>query len=92
MTKAEPVSQVAAETSTIRAAAGRMVGAVFSDTIADALALDEPVANAAFGKFALRSRAARQGRKPRPRGPIAVPALKTPSFKPVKALRDTVNE
>ena len=42
MNKAELVSHVAAETSTITAAAERMIGAVFS-TIADALARDAPI-------------------------------------------------
>jgi len=54
--KAELVSHVAAETPTTRAAAERMVGAVFS-AIADALARDEPVAIAGFGKFTVRGRA-----------------------------------
>ena len=64
MNKAELVSHLAAETPTTRAAAERMVEAVFA-AITDALARDEPVAIAGFGKFALRSRAARQGRNPR---------------------------
>ena len=78
MNKAELVSHVAAETSTIRAAAERMVRAVFS-AIADALARDEPVAIPGFGKFAVRSRAARQGRNPRTGEPVAVSASKMPS-------------
>ena len=91
MTKAELVSHVAAETSTISAAAERVVGAVF-DAIADALARDEPVAIARFGKFAVRGRASRQGRNPRTGEPVSVPASKVPSLKPAKALRDAVNE
>ena len=91
MNKAELVSHVAAETSTTRAAAERMVGAVFA-AIADALARDETVAIAGFGKFAVRGRAARQGRNPQTGEPVAVPASKAPSFKPAKALRDAVNE
>ena len=69
MNKAELASHVAAETSTTRAAAERMVGAVFS-AIADALARDEPVAIAGFGKFAVRGRAARQSgtQSPNPGG------------------------
>ena len=56
MNKAEFVSHVAAETSTIRAAAERMVGAVFS-AIADTPARHEPVAVAGFGQLAVRGRA-----------------------------------
>jgi len=64
MNEAELVSHVAAETSSTRAAAERMVDAVFS-AIADALARDQPAAIAGFGKFAVRSRVARKGRNPR---------------------------
>ena len=91
MNKAELVSHVAAETSTTRAAAERMVGAVFS-AIADALARDEPVAIAGLRKFAVQGRAARRGRNPRTGAPGAVPASKVPSFKPAQTLRDAVNE
>ena len=91
MTKAELVSHVTAETSTIGAAAKRMVGAVFS-AIADTLARDEPVAIAGFGHSAVRGRAARQGGNSRTGEPGAVPASKVPSFKPAKALRGVVNE
>ena len=63
MNKAEFLSHVASETSSTRAAAERMVGGVDS-ALADVLARDEPVAIAGFGKFAVRGRAARQGRNP----------------------------
>ena len=91
MNKAELVSHLAAETPTTRAAAERMAGAV-SSAIADALWRDEPEAVAGFGKFALRGRAARQGRNPRTGEPVAVPASNMPSFKPAKAIRVTVND
>ena len=63
MNKAEFVSHVAAETSTTRATAEWMDGADFC-AIADAFAQDESVAIAGFRKFAVRGRAARQGRNP----------------------------
>ena len=90
MNKAELASHVAAETSATRAAAERMVGAVFS-AIGDALARDEPVAIAGFGKFAVRSRAARTGRNPQTGEPVDIAASKVPSFKAAKALRDAVD-
>ena len=90
MNKAEFVSHVAAETTTTQAADERLVSSVFS-AIADALARDEPVAIAGFGKFAVRSCAARKGRNPQTGEIVAVPASKVPSFKPAKALRDAVN-
>ena len=91
MNEAELVSHVAPETFTTRAAAERMVGAVFS-AIADALARDESVVIEGVGKLAFPGRAARQGRKPGMGEPVAVPASKVPSFKLAKALRDAVNE
>ena len=91
MNKAELASHVATETSVTKDTADRVVGAVFS-VIADALARAEPVAIAGFGKFAVRGRAARQGRNPQTREPVAIAASKVASFKPAKALRDAVNE
>ena len=91
MNKAELTAHVAAETSVTRATADSLVGAVFS-AIADALARDETVAIAGFGKFELRSRPARTGRNPRTGAPVAIAASRAPSFKPAKALRDAVNE
>ena len=91
MTKAGLVSHVAAETSTTRPAAERMAGTVFA-AIANALAWDESVAIAGFGKFAGRGRAARRGRNHRTREPVTVPPSKVPSFKRAKALHDAVNE
>ena len=90
MNKHELVSQVAAGTSVTRADAERLVGAVFF-AIADALARDETVAIAGFGKFAVRERAARQGRNPQTGEPVAIAASRAPSFKAAKALRDAVN-
>ena len=91
MNMAELVFRVAAETFRTRAAAERMVAAVFS-AIVDALARDEPVAIAGIGKYAVRGRSARQGRNPRTGERVAVPASKVPSFKPAKGLRDAVTE
>ena len=86
MTRTELAARIAAETSVTKAAAERMVAA-----IADALARDEAVAIAGFGKFETRRRAARAGRNPGTGETVAIPASKAPSFKAAKALRDTVN-
>ena len=91
MNKSQLTAHVAGETSVTRATADSLVGAVFS-AIADALARDETVAIAGFGKFAVRSRAARTGRNPQTGEPVAIAASRAPSFKPAKALRDTVNK
>ena len=90
MNKSELAAQVAAERSTTRAEAERIVEAVLS-AIADALASGEPVAIAGFGKFAVHSRAARVGCNPQTGEPVDIAASRAPSFKAAKALRDAVN-
>lgn len=90
MNRNELATQIAAETSTTRVEAERMVGAVFS-AIGDALARDEPVAIVGFGKFAVPSRAARMGRNPETGEPVDIAASRAPSFKAAKALRAAVN-
>ena len=73
MNRNELIAQLAAETSTTRAAVERLAGAVFS-AIGDALARGEPTAIAGFGTFAVRSRAARRRRNPRePESPSTSP-------------------
>ena len=90
MNKNDLAAQVAAERSTSRTEAERMVEAVFS-AIGDALARGEPVAIAGFGKFAVHSRVARVGRNPQTGEPVDIAASRAPSFKAAKALRDAVN-
>ena len=85
------VSHVAAETSVTKATPDSLVRAVFS-AIADALARDETVAIAGYGKFAVRSRSARTGCNPQTGEPFAIAASKVASFQPAKALRDAINE
>jgi DNA-binding protein HU-beta len=44
-----------------------------------------------FGTFAVRKRAARQGRNPQTGATIKIKASKNPGFKAGKALKDAVN-
>ena len=44
-----------------------------------------------FGTFGTRSRPARTGRNPRTGQAISIPASTSPTFKPGKTLKDTVN-
>ena len=90
MNKSQLTARVAAETSVTRATADSLVDAVFS-AIAAAFAHGETVAIAGFGKFDVRSRAARTGPNPRTGEPVAIAPSRKPSFKPAKALRDAVN-
>ena len=67
MNKSDIVSRVAAQSSLSRAAADRVVNAVFT-AIGDGLAQDEAVAIAGFGTFSIKQRPARSGRNPRCQG------------------------
>ena len=91
MNKNQLAAHVAAQTSVTRATTDSLVGAVFS-TIAYALVRDETVVIAGFGKFDVRTRAARTGRNPQTGATVAIAASRVASFKPAKALRDAVNE
>ena len=90
MNKSELTRHVAARASVSAATANAVVDAVFS-TIGEALARDETVAIAGFGKFATRARAARRGRNPATGEPVDIAASKAPSFKAAKALRNAAN-
>ena len=89
MNKRELCARVADAASLSAADADAAVNAVLS-TVAGALAAGETVTVAGFGTFSIKNRAARQGRNPRTGERIAVPASKTPAFKPAKALREAV--
>ncbi len=59
-------------------------------TVAAGLKRGEPVRFAGFGSFTVRDRAARTVKPPKG-GAVQVPAHKTVTFKPARALRDAVN-
>ena len=90
MTRSELCARVAAATSLSKADAAAAVGALFS-AIADALARDETVTVARFGRFTTRDRAARTGRNPQTGDAVAIAASRVPAFKAGKALRDAVD-
>ena len=60
------------------------------DTIVNALKSGDEVSIAGLGIFSTNTRPARQGRNPRTGETIQVPAMRTPKFRPAKALTDAV--
>ncbi len=90
MNKAELVGEVATRTGLNRTDAASAVDAVF-EAVTEALGRREEVRIAGFGQFATRARPARTARNPRTGAPVAVEASTTPTFKPARALRDTVD-
>ena len=90
MTQSELYAHVAARSSPSKAEAAAALPALTS-AIADALVQGETVSVAGFGKFAARTRAARQGRNPHTGEPVAIPAARAPSFKAATVLRGALN-
>ena len=62
----------------------------FIVTIKDALKNGEKVQLVGFGAFEVKERAARTARNPRTNETVNIPASKLPTFKPGKALKDSV--
>jgi len=58
--------------------------------ITDALKSGDQVSLVGFGSFAVKERAARQGRNPQTGATIQIKASKQPSFKAGKALKDAI--
>ena len=90
MNKGELIEAVAAAADLTRADATKAVEAVV-DTITRALRRGDQVSIVGFGSFAVKSRAARQGRNPKTGETIHIPASRVPGFKAGKALKDAVN-
>ena len=62
------------------------------DSITAALVAGDKVQLVGFGAFEVKTRAARQGRNPRTKETITIPASKSPVFKAGKALKDAVSK
>lgn len=90
MKKMELVDAVADAADFSKADAARAVDAIIS-VITKALKNDETVTLTGFGTFAVRKRAARQGRNPQTGETLKIKASKNPGFKAGKALKDAVN-
>ena len=91
MNKTELIAAVAEKAGISKKDADNSVNAVL-DVIVETLASDEKVQLVGFGTFEVRSRSARQGRDPRTKSPITIPASKVPAFKAGKAFKDSVAE
>ena len=90
MNKSELIDAVAASADLPKAAAGRAIDAMI-DTVTGSLKRGDPVVLVGFGTFATKNRAARTGRNPQTGAPIEIKAARVPSFKPGKALKESVN-
>ena len=89
MTKAELVAAMAKASGGSKVAAERALSA-FVEDIFDALKRGRRVTIGGFGTFLVSRRAARTGRNPRTGKAIAIPACRTPRFKPSRSLKDAL--
>ncbi len=89
MNKTELVNAVAEKAAVSKKDAEKVINATV-DAIAAALKAGDKVQLVGFGAFEVKSRAARQGRNPRTKETITIPASKSPVFKAGKALKDAV--
>ncbi len=90
MNKSEFTSRLAKRADLSGADAQRLVQA-FLDEVQDALAKEEDVAFAGFGKFSVSHRAAREGVNPQdPSKKVKIPARTVPKFTPGAVLKEAV--
>lgn len=89
MNKAELINAVAAKADVSKKDAEAVLTAAL-DTITAAMAEGEKVQLVGFGSFEVKKRAARQGRNPKTKETIEIPASVVPVFKAGKALKDAV--
>ncbi|MBQ2864388.1 MAG: HU family DNA-binding protein [Clostridia bacterium] len=91
MNKIELVKVVADKTGLTQKEVGAVVDELLDAVIAD-LAKGNEVALAGFGKFVVKTRAARESINPRTKEVIKVPACKAVAYKPSKAIKEAVNK
>ena len=89
MNKTELVNAVAEKAALSKKDAEKVINATV-DAITAALVAGDKVQLVGFGAFEVKTRAARQGRNPRTKETITIPASKSPVFKAGKALKDGI--
>ncbi|MCQ2969110.1 MAG: HU family DNA-binding protein [Clostridium sp.] len=91
MNKAELITSMAEKSQLTKKDAESALKA-FIDSVQEALENGEKVQLIGFGTFETRERAAREGRNPRTKETITIPASTVPVFKAGKEFKDRVNK
>ena len=89
MNKTELIAAVAAKAGLTKKDAERVVNATI-ESITESLVKGDKVNVSGFGIFEVKARPAREGRNPRTKETIQIPATKIPAFKASKTLKDSV--
>ena len=90
MNKNDLIEAIVSSADLPKSTAGRALDAL-TTVITTALKGGENVTLVGFGTFAVKARAARDGRNPQTGATLKIAASKTPSFKAGKSLKDAVN-
>ncbi|WP_366938269.1 HU family DNA-binding protein [uncultured Clostridium sp.] len=91
MNKAELIASMA-EKSNLTKKDAEMALKSFIESVQEALEGGDKVQLVGFGTFETRERAAREGRNPRTKEVIQIPASKAPVFKAGKEFKERVNK
>ena len=91
MNKAELITSMAEKSQLTKKDAEAALKA-FIDSVQEALENGEKVQLVGFGTFETRERAAREGRNPRTKEVISIPASVVPVFKAGKEFKEKVNK
>ena len=91
MNKAELITSMAEKSQLTKKDAESALKA-FIDSVQEALENGDKVQLIGFGTFETRERAAREGRNPRTKETITIPASTVPVFKSGKEFKDRVNK
>ena len=91
MNKVELVTKMAEKSNLTKKEAALALDA-FIESVEEALENKEKVQLVGFGTFETRERAAREGRNPRTKETITIPASTVPVFKAGKEFKDRVNK
>ena len=95
MTKEELINAVHAaasdaEIDLTKKATGQFIDALF-EQVSAAINEEKRFSYPNFGTFTVKHRKAREGRNPRTKEPITIPASNTVNFKPSPTLKDLIN-
>ena len=91
MNKAELITSMAEKSQLTKKDAESALNA-FIDSVQEALENGDKVQLIGFGTFETRERAAREGRNPRTKETITIPASTVPVFQAGKEFKDRVNK
>lgn len=91
MNKQEIVANLSDELQLSKKDASQAYDIVFAKII-EGLKIDGKVAINGLGTFAVKERAAREGRNPKTGETITIPSSKNITFKPAKTLKDEFNK